>query len=58
MLGLYGVKGSLDIGADADFVILSETETTEGKALVIQYPYSAANPLSYAKPLSISMARN
>lgn len=35
MLGLRGVKGSLDIGADADFVIFSETEVDNAKCLVL-----------------------
>jgi N-acetylglucosamine-6-phosphate deacetylase len=30
MLGLKGIKGSLDAGADADLVILSEEEDEEG----------------------------
>ncbi|KAL7914018.1 N-acetylglucosamine-6-phosphate deacetylase [Trichoderma velutinum] len=35
MLGLQGVKGSLDIGADADFVIFSETEADKAKYLEV-----------------------
>lgn len=35
MLGLQGAKGSLDIGADADFVIFSETEVDSAKCLVL-----------------------
>lgn len=30
MLGLKGIKGSLDAGADADLVILSEEKDEEG----------------------------
>lgn len=35
MLGLSGVKGTLDDDTDADLVILSEEVTEEGKTLVI-----------------------
>jgi len=35
MLGLSGVKGSLESDADADLVILSEETSESGKKLVI-----------------------
>ncbi|KAA8897426.1 hypothetical protein FN846DRAFT_963785 [Sphaerosporella brunnea] len=35
MLGLYGVKGSLRPGADADFVVLSERKDVEGNVSLV-----------------------
>jgi len=35
MLGLSGVKGTLDYDADADLVVLSEEESAHGKKLVV-----------------------
>lgn len=31
MLGVQGVKGCLDVGADADLVVLSEETSCEGR---------------------------
>lgn len=35
MLGLQGVKGCLDHGADADLVVLSERSSDKGLELVV-----------------------
>lgn len=35
MLGLQGIKGCLDDGADADLVILSEKDNVNGVELVV-----------------------
>ena len=35
MLGLSGVKGTLDYDADADLVVLSEEASAQGKKLVV-----------------------
>ena len=36
MLGLEGVKGSLEPGADADLVILSDEKVADGIQLVVE----------------------
>ncbi len=35
MLGLQGIKGTLDAGADADLVVLSDVKDAAGTRLVI-----------------------
>lgn len=35
MLGLQGIKGCLDDGADADLVILSEVHSADGLSLTV-----------------------
>ena len=58
MLGLEDIKGTLHPGADADLVILNETEDSSGaKNLSVHEVWKFGVPVGQAKP-AVSLQRD